>query len=166
MEPTSKLRVAIADGEDALQVVTAEIEEAIGIGVEPEFQEIERGDLVVELRLADPSVPDSRLVAHAVERLSGDIEVLSAWQEVPLIRDPTPTTSQSVFAGTEGAMPEVAQRAIRDELPTATWKSSWQLAVPVQRGDGQVFVGVQDRQGYSRRFGLHEVNALRLGLAS
>lgn len=38
MEPTSKLRVAVPDGENALQVVTTEIEEATGIGFEPEFR--------------------------------------------------------------------------------------------------------------------------------
>ena len=64
MEPTNKLRVAIPDGKNALQVVTAEIEEATGIGLEPEFQEVDQGDLVVELRLADSSFTDSPAVVR------------------------------------------------------------------------------------------------------
>ena len=177
MEPTSKLRVAVPDGANALRFVTAEIEEATGIALEPELQEVDGGDLVVELRLADWSICDSKLVVRAVERLSDDLEVLSTWQEAPPPRDPAPVTSQSVFASTDVAMPEVAQRAFRDDLPTAQWprssrvpggeqKACWQLAVPMRRSNGQVLVGVQQRSGYSHRFGVHEAKALRLGLAS
>jgi len=177
MEPTSKLRVALPDREDALQVVTSEIEEATGIGFEPEFQEVDRGDLVVELRHASSSAIDSKLVARAVERLSDDLEVLSTWQESAPPRTPVPATSQAVFTGTGVPMPEVAQRALRDDLPTAQWpgafrvpvgepKPYWQLAVPMHRSDGRVLVGVIQRSGYSRRFGVHEGAALRLGLAS
>jgi hypothetical protein len=177
MEPTSKLRVAVPDGANALRVVTAEIEEATGIAFEPELQEVDGGDLVVELRLADSSIGDSKLVVRAVERLSDDLEVLSTWQEAPPPRDPAPVMSPSVFAGTDVAMPEVAQRAFRDDLPTAKWpgtfrvpvgepKACWQLAVPMRRSNGQVLVGVLQRSGYSHRFGVHEAKALRLGLAS
>jgi hypothetical protein len=81
MEPTSKLRVVVPDGANALRVVTTEIEEAAGIALEPELQEVDGGDLVVELRLADSSICDPKLVVRAVERLSDDLEVLSTWQE-------------------------------------------------------------------------------------
>ena len=177
MKPTSKLRVAVPDGANALRVVTTEIEEATGIALEPELQEVDRGDLVVELRLADSSICDSKLVVRAVERLSDDLEVLSTWREAPPPRDLTPVTSQSVFAAADLAMPEVAQRACRDDLPTAQWpgtsrvpvdapRACWQLAVPMRRSNGQVLVGVLERSGYSRRFGVHEAKALQLGLAS
>jgi hypothetical protein len=177
MEPTSKLRVVVPDGANALRVVTTEIEEATGIALEPELQEVDGDDLVVELRLADSSICDPKLVVRAVERLSDDLEVLSTWQEAPPPRDPAPVTSQSVFAGPDVAMPEVAQRAFRDGLPTAHWpgtvrvpagepKACWQLAVPIRRSDGRVLVGVLQCGGYSHRFGLHEAKALRLGLAS
>ena len=177
MEPTSKLRVALPDGENALQVVTSEIEEATGIGFEPELQEVDRGDLVVELRHTGSSPIDARLVGRAVERLAGDLEVLSTWQESAPPRTPVPATTQAVFAGTGAPMPEVAQRALRDDLPTAKWPGAlrvpvgepnacWQLAVPMHRRDGRVLVGVMQRSGYSRRFGVHEAAALRLGLAS
>jgi hypothetical protein len=140
--------------------------------MEPVLQEV-----VVELCLADSSMCDSKLVVRAVERLSDDLEVLSAWQEAPPPRDPAPVTSQSVFAGTDVAMPQVAQRAFRDDLPTARWPGThsvpageptacWQLAVPMRRSNGEVLVGVLQRSGYSRRFGVREARALRLGLAS
>jgi hypothetical protein len=177
MEPTSKLRVVVPDGANALRVVTTEIEEATGIALEPELQEVDGGDLVVELRLADSSNCDSRLVVRAVERLSDDLEVLSTWQEAPPTHDPAPVTSQSVFAGPDVAMPEVALRAFRDRLPTAQWPGTfrvpvgeatacWQLAVPMRRSNGQVLVGVLQRSGYSHRFGVREAKAVRLGLAS
>jgi hypothetical protein len=177
MEPTSKLRVAVPDGANALRVVTTEIEEATGIALEPELQEVDGDDLVVELRLADSSICDPKLVVRAVERLSDDLEVLSTWQEASPPRDPAPVTSQSVFAGPDVAMPEVALRAFRDGLPTAQWPGTfrvpvgeatacWQLAVPMRRSNGQVVVGVQRRSGYSHRFGVGEAKALRLGLAS
>jgi hypothetical protein len=173
MEPTGKLRVAIPDRDNALEVVTTEIEEATGISVAPEFQEIDRGDLVVEVRLDDADAADAELVAHAVERLSGSVVVLSSWQEVATPAPTTALASQSVFVGAETPMPEVARRALQDDLPTAKWPSNvgdpkgyWQVAVPFHRHDGEVVVGFQQRSGYSRRFGTHEVAALRLGLAS
>lgn len=133
---------------------------------------------MVELRHASSDLIDTKLVVRAVERLSDDVEVLSTWQEAaPPPRTPVPATGRAVLAGTGVPMPEVAQRALRDDLPTAKWpgasrvpvgepKACWQLAVPVHRTDGQVLVGVMQRRGYSRRFGVHEATALRLGLAS
>ena len=173
MAHTGKLRVAVPDGLQALQVVTTGIEEATGVCIEPELQEIDRGDLVVELRLTDAAVADARLFANTVEHLSEELVVLSSWQEVAAPALATPMASQHVYVGTEAAMPDVARRALRDDLPTAKWPSGagelkgfWQVAVPFRRKDGEVLVGVQQRRGYSRRFGAQEVKALWWGLAS
>lgn len=173
MTTTGKLRVAVTDGSQALQFVTSGIEDATGVAIEPEFQEIDRGDLVVELRLPSANVADAKLVAHALDYLSDDLVVLSSWQEEPRPASASPLISHSVFVGAGTPMPDVARRALRDDLPTAKWptrvgelKGYWQVAVPFHRSDGEVLVGFQRRRGYSRRFGAHEVKALRLGLAS
>ena len=173
MEHARKLRVAIPDGNQALEVMTTGIEEATGHFIEPELQEIDRGDLVVELRLANADDADARQLTNTIDHLSHDLVVLSSWNEVAVPTPSTPMPSQSIFVGAETAMPEVARRALRDNLPTARWPSGsgelkgfWEVAVPFHRHDGEVVVGFQQRRGYSRRFGAHEIQALRLGLAS
>ena len=52
MALTNRLRVAIPDGTDALEIVTNKVEEVIGLQVEPLFQELDHEDLIVEMQLA------------------------------------------------------------------------------------------------------------------
>jgi hypothetical protein len=177
MTSTSKLRIAVPDVADALDAVKFEVEEATGFAVEPVFQEIDRSELVVELCLADSNAADPRRVALAVESSAGNLDVLSTWNESPLPRDLAPRASETVFKDFDYPMPEVARRALSDELPTAQWlptvddvgrgdRSLWLLAVPVIRSDGPSLVGVRHRHGYSLRFSAHEAASARIGLAS
>lgn len=177
MTPVNKIRIATPDTDDALGNVRVEVERATGFAAELEFQEIDCTDLVVELRLADADAVQPGLVARAVERSTRDLEVLSAWTEVPLHRDPTPRLRQTLVSASDGPMPAFAQRALRDELPTAQWlsidgdpaevgQSQWHLAVPMIRSDGQAVVGLRHRRGYSLRFNPLDAAAARHDLAS
>jgi hypothetical protein len=175
--PVNKIRIATPDTDDALGNVRVEVERATGFAAELEFQEIDCTDLVVELRLADADAVQPGLVARAVERSTRDLEVLSAWTEVPLHRDPTPRLRQTLVSASDGPMPAFAQRALRDELPTAQWlpidgdptevgQCQWHLAVPMIRSDGQTVVGLRRRRGYSLRFNPLDAAAARMDLAS
>jgi hypothetical protein len=177
MTSRSKLRVAIPDKADALDVVKAEVESATGFAAQPVFQEVEHAELVVELYLADSSAADPGHIAHAVESSASDLNVLSTWMESPLCGDPARAASETVFDVMDDPLPEVARRALRDGLPTAQWfptiddvaggdRSYWMLAVLTNRSEGMPFVGVQRRQGYSYRFSAHEATSARIGLAS
>ncbi len=177
MTAASKLRVATADAPDALDLMKVGVETATGFAVEPQFQEIDCGDLVVEMRLTDSQAAAPQLVARAIERSACGIEVLSTWKEASPTRAPAPVSSGQVFDVLEGPLPKVARRALLDDIPTAQWRgraggaaradrSYWQLAVPVVRSDGQSIVGVHRRQGYSLRFGVHDAGAVREGLTS
>lgn len=177
MTPTSKLRVATADVAEALDILKVEVEGATGFAVEPELQEIDCDDLVVEMRLTDSNSADPGLVARAIERSVCDVDVLSVWKEAPLTRVSAPVTGHTVFNGTDDALPDVARRALHDNLATAQWlgtvegagrgdQSYWELAVPVVRSDGQAMIGVRRRHGYSLRFSVQDAATLRMGLAS
>ncbi len=124
---------------------------------------------------SNSAVPDH--VGFAVERSTRDLDVLSTWKEAALPRDPAPVHSETVFSVIDGAMPEVAQRALRDQVPTAQWlpavedvaggdRSYWMLAVPVHRPDRPLIVGTLRRGGYSHRFSALEAEGARRGLAS
>jgi hypothetical protein len=175
--PVNKIRIATCDTDDALGNVRAEVERATGFAAELEFQEIDRTDLVVELRLAAANAVQPGLVAHAVERSTHDLEVLSAWTETPLHRHPAPPPRQTLLSATDDPMPAFAQRALRDELPTAQWLSTddgstavgqcqWHLAVPMIRADGEPVVSLRHRRGYSLRFNPLDAAAARMHLAS
>jgi hypothetical protein len=181
MEPTSKLRVVTADAPDALRVVRQLVEEATGLAAEPEIQEVDGSELVVELRLAGPTVAAPGLVARAVGRSSRDLDVLSTWNEALPMIDPAPASGQVILDGYDDHLPAVVRRALRDHLPTAQWqpagaeagtrlagdgRPAWLLAVPVVRPDGRPLVGYQQRRGYSFRFGLQDIEAARVDLAS
>jgi hypothetical protein len=173
----NKIRIATSDNDNALGNVRVEVERATGFAAELEFQEIDCTDLVVELRLADASAVRPGLVARAVERSTHDLEVLSTWTEVPLNRHPTPPLHQTLLSATDDPIPVFAQRALRDELPTAQWLSlvddstaigqcQWHLAVPMIRPDGHPVVGLRRRRGYSLRFNPLDAAAARIDLAS
>ena len=83
MTATNRIRIATTDSQDAVGVACSEVESAVGLPVQVEFQEIEGECLILELRLGDDNVPSpspSRL-AVAVDKAVPDVEVLSAWTE-------------------------------------------------------------------------------------
>jgi hypothetical protein len=177
MTSTTKLRVAVPDMADALEVVMAEVESATGFAAQPVFQEVDHSELVVELCLAGSRAPDPGRIAHAVEASANDLNVLSTWMEPLLRHDPAPVATETVFAVIDDPLPEVARRALRDGLPTSQWfpttkdvgggdRSYWMLAVLGNPSDGPPLVGVQRRRGYSYRFSAHEAASARIGLAS
>jgi hypothetical protein len=177
MTSASKLRVAVPDVTDALDVVKDEVERATGFAVQPILQEVDRGDLVVEVQLVDSNAVAPDHLALAVECSARGLDVLSAWKEETLTPYSAPVQSETVFKAIDGVMPEVAQRALRDEVPTAQWlptvedvaggdRSYWILAVPVLRPNDRSIVGTRRRNGYSLRFSAHEAEAARRGLVS
>jgi hypothetical protein len=177
MTSSSRLRVAISDTAEALEIVKLEVEGATGFPVRPEFQESEFDELVVELRLGAPSSTEPNRIARAIERTSRDIDVLGVWNEKQPDHEPTPIPSQLVFEATDDSMPEVAKRAVRDQLATARWRPTtnatpsgdiphWQLAVPVLQADGEEVVAVHRRNGYSLRYTPEDVVGTWLGLGS
>lgn len=185
MEPTSKLRVLTRDTPDALRVLREEVEEATGRAAEPEIQEVDGPELVVELRLAGPTPVAPGLVARAVGRSSRGLEVLSTWNEASPVTAPTPAPSRVILDGRQDHLPAVVRRALRDAIPTAQWQGTegpsspesrsclsperrraWQLAVPMVTPDGRRLVAYQQRRGHAFRFGMHDVVAARAEVAS
>jgi hypothetical protein len=177
MTSSSRLRVAISDTAEALEIVKLEVEGATGYPVRPEFQETEFDELVVELRLGAPSSTEPNRIARAIQRTSRDIDVLGVWNAKQSDHEPAPIPSQLVFGATNDSMPDVAKRAVRDQLATAQWHPStnttprgdiphWQLAVPVLQADGEEVVAVHRRNGYSLRYTPEDVVGTWLGLAS
>ncbi len=123
MRPTSKLRVVTADSPDALHVIRQEVEGATGLAVEPEIQEVDGPDLVVELRLLDSSTVVPGLVTRAVGRSTEGLDVLSTWNDGGRVTDPAPVPGQVILDGLDAHLPAVVRRALRDDLPTAQWSS-------------------------------------------
>ncbi len=163
------LRVATLDTAHAIDAACFDVESAVGLRVRAEFQEIEGGSLIIELQLGDEtqSVSHSAQLAHAVHRAVSSVEVLNSWEESTL-SETTPLLCSNVLGVGYETLPEVAQRALSDDLPTAKWErmdSSWHLAVPALCG-GKAIVGMANRRGYSFRFSAHDAAALESGLAS
>ena len=163
------LRIAIPDAAHAMDIACSDVESAVGLPVRAEFQEIESGNLIIELQLGDETVhtPHPSRLASAVNDAVANIEVLSSWTESPS-PDPHPRQCPDVLGVGYEPLPQVAQRALDDNLPTAEWDrsdSSWHLAVPSVCG-GKAIVGMSYRGGYSHRFTAHDAAALRCGLAS
>jgi hypothetical protein len=176
MTTTSKLRVAISDSSAALEIVKIEVEGATGCTARPEFQESELDALVVEMRLVDSDPANLGLVARAIECTSPSLDVLGVWSESSPDRMPSAVPARMVYSGTDDSMPNVAKRAVRDELPSAQWhpcpggepgddRPHWQLAVPVVLADGEKVVAVRRRNGYSHRFTTDDAVSTWLGLA-
>jgi hypothetical protein len=169
MRATNKLRISTTDASNALGMACSEVESAVGLPVQAEFQEIEGDCLIVEIRLGTDAVlspPASRL-AHSIDKSANDVRVLSVWSE-PVRSTPAAKFCADVLGADHDAMPPVALRAIEDDLPTAQWDRStsiWHLAVPSECRD-QVIVGMLHRTGYSHRFSTVDAFAFRSGLAS
>jgi hypothetical protein len=169
MRATNKLRISTTDASNALGIACSEVESAVGLPVQAEFQEIEGDCLIVELRLGTDAVlspPVSRL-AHTIDHSANHVEVLSAWSE-SVRSEPTARFCEDVLGAEHDAMPPVALRAVVDNLPTAQWDrstSSWHLAVPSECRE-QVIVGMLHRTGYTHRFTTFDAFAFQSGLAS
>jgi hypothetical protein len=169
MRAINKLRISTTDASNALDLACSEVESAVGLPVEAEFQEIEGNCLILELRLGTEAVltPSALRLAHAVDSRAAEVEVLSAWSENPTVT-PAPKFCADVLSADLDAMPAVAHRAVSDDLPTAEWdrsRNAWHLAVPSACRE-QPIVGLLHRSGYSHRFTTVDVRALRSGLAS
>jgi hypothetical protein len=163
------LRVATPDTAHAIDIACSDVESVVGLRVRAEFQEIEGGNLIIELQLGDEAEhpPHPSRLASAVDRVVANMDVLSSWRESTSPEPPRRYCPDVLGVGYE-RLPQVAQRALDDDLPTATWDrsdSSWHLAVPSECG-GKAIVGLSHRHGYSHRFSAHDAAALRSGLAS
>ena len=168
MTATNKLRVATIDTAHAIDIACSVVLSAVGLPVRAEFQEIEGRSLIIELQLGNESVhtPHPSRLACAVEKAAADVEVLSSWKE-SASSEPTPQHCPDVLGVGYEPLPQVAQRAFDDHLPTAKWDrsdSSWHLAVP-SVCTGKAIVGMSHRRGYSHRFTAYDAAALRCGLA-
>jgi len=169
MTAKNMLRVATPDTALAIDLACSDVESALGLRVRAEFQEIEGGNLIIELQLGDEAVhsPHPSRLASAVDEAVANVEVLSSWKE-STSPEPTPRHCPDVLGMGYEPLPQVAQRALDDDLPTSMWDrsdSSWHLAVPSLCG-GKAIVGMSYRCGYSHRFSAHDAAALRSGLAS
>jgi hypothetical protein len=168
MTAKTMLRVATLNTAHAADAACSDMESAVGLRVRAEFQEIEGRHVIVELQLGDEeSSPHASRLASVIDGALSTIEVLSSWTELPS-PEPSPRQCPDVFGVGYEALPDVAQRALEDDLPTAQWDrsdSSWHLAVPSVCG-GKAIVGMSYRGGYSHRFTAHDAAALRSGLAS
>jgi len=66
MTARTMLRVATPDAAHAVDVACSDVESAVGLRARAEFQEIEGGNVIVELQLGDataPSPPAARLAS-------------------------------------------------------------------------------------------------------
>lgn len=169
MTTTNKIRIATADTTNASTLACSEITAAVGLPVHPEFQEIEGDCLILELRLRGETLQAAspKRLAAAVGNGAPTVEVLSAWNE-PGSGQIRPKLCRDVLGLLYDDMPNVAHRALDDNLASAAWDrsdSSWHLAVP-SSCDAQPIVGLSHRRGYSRRFTSLEAASIRSGLAS
>jgi hypothetical protein len=168
MESPNKIRVAVPSGLGALALVKVEVAAALGAVPSPELQELECGQIVVEMKLPEashlPSTPSD--LAQEIARGTSNLEVLSAWHE-PTSVPPAPKPPAAVLRSSEVALSLVAVRALADNLPTSTWRAHyghWTLGVPFPAEDGTRSVAISQRRGYSRRFSSLEVAATRQSL--
>jgi hypothetical protein len=163
------LRIATPDTANAIDFACCDVESAVGLQVRAEFQEIEGGNLIIELQIGDEAdfTPHPSRLASVVDKAVSNVEVLSSWTESSA-PEPAPRLCLDIFGVGFEPLSQVAQRALDDDLPTAKWDhsdTSWHLAVPSVCG-GKAIVGVSNRGGYSHRFTAYDVAALRSGLAS
>lgn len=162
MAQVDRLRVALDDSPDALQLVTAEVHEATGLSAEVDFQEIDSpGELVVEVRLQTGGYTTSE-ITKMVKNGAAHLETLSAWSE-PTERTAHQALRCQTFDLLQCEIPDLALRAHRDGVPTSRWHRAsgtqtahWLLAVPGIDKDRHAVVGVNRRNGYYYRFSASE----------
>jgi hypothetical protein len=175
MAAARKLRIVTRDDDEALARLQDGIEEATGLAVEPELQEIEHGALIVEVVLEEPSSypvtpPAPALVTRALETSHLDVDVLSSWVEERSGGPARPlrmTDSAEPFSRPEN---RALDRAAVDDVATAVWhppapsggrSGVWELAVPFRRADRSTCIALCERDGYSYRFSTEEVARFR-----
>jgi hypothetical protein len=152
-------------------VATAKVHLATGLGVRPDFQEIDRSDLIVELSISETQGCPHRQLGRLVERSSTGLEVLSSWSETePIITYDRHEQPKIVHCG-DPTVPSTARRAFDDRVPTARWQTGtdgdvphWFLAVPAVSFDDRMIAAIIRRSGYSYRFSALEATALRASL--
>ena len=125
MTTTNKIRIATADTTNASTLACSEITAAVGLPVHPEFQEIEGDCLILELRLRGETLQAAspKRLAAAVGNGAPTVEVLSAWNE-PDSGQIRPKLCRDVLGLLYDDMPNVAHRALDDNLATAAWDRS------------------------------------------
>jgi hypothetical protein len=177
VRPTKKLRVAVPDVINALDVVRSEVKRATGFDAMPVFQELDHSDLVIEVNIANATDADPRDLAEVVDRSVTELDVLSTWTENPLPATGALLAPQILLDVIADPLPQPAQRALLDEIPTAQWlptvedvaggdRSYWLMAVPATQADGLSVVALNRRYGYSMRFSSADAQAVHRSLAS
>lgn len=169
MGQRGKIRVALDDCFDAIQLVRAAVCDATGLSFEVDFQEIERrGELVVELGLDDTGGYTPTELVKMVASGARHLEVLSAWTEpvVPVEDQPIRCLVVDLL---QCEIPDLALRAHRDGVATARWHPAsptqvphWLLAVPGIDADRRAIVGIRRRTGYYYRFSASEASRFDL----
>ena len=176
-----KLRVALVDAPEALQVFTTSAL-ATGMVLVPELQEIDHRDLVVEL-CAPAGAPAPAKLASALRRHVPGCELLSVWDDADPGSAARPaagsqaaaaTLTDIVLAPVDDGAPAAARRAVDSGVPTAAWCCSghdsgdpdlhpgWLLAVPVPSARAEVpAVALSYRRGYTMRFSTGDAAAVR-----
>jgi hypothetical protein len=139
--------------------------------VRPDFQEIDRSDLIVELSIPEVRGCPPGQLGRLVEHISTDLEVLSSWNETEPACPSGQHERPRFVDKDDPTVPFTARRAFDDGLPTASWHSSsevdvphWFLAVPALSFDDRMVAAIRRRRGYSYRFSALEAAALRASL--
>jgi hypothetical protein len=173
MASTIKLRVSLADTSSAIDLVMDRIQHATGLAAQPDYQELDRRELIVELSLPYAQVRQPSGLARIVERHSSDFELLSTWREAGSGTDLHRCSPTEMCKESDRVLPRSARRAVADQLPTARWQASrdgqpshWELAVPVVGRHDGVIAAVARRSGYSHRFSALDAQALRMQVAT
>ena len=137
MNIANKLRIATMDTANAMEIACGEVESAIGVPVQAEFQEIDGMFLIVKLRLVEYTErsPHPHRLALTTETSASNVEVLSSWRESNALR-PKARFCHEVLGVDFDTVPSVA------------------------------LIGLLSRRGYARRFASLDITALKLGLAS
>ncbi len=169
---TSKLRIALRDNPDDIEFVRTKVEADTGMVLEPEFQEIDTTQLIVELRVAGAGHRRDRL-AEAVGDSVPEVDVLSTWHELPSPDAPGRPAFDAVVVVPTADAPEAVHRSLCSGIPTAMWcapgagddrsaaGSGWLLSVPLDHGGISPVTALARRRGYSIRFSAHDAAAVR-----
>ena len=167
-----RLRIATPDDSCALSVLAASVPSATGLPVEPTLQEIDRRQLIVEVRVTLQEALTPTQLAYMVQRACTHLEVLSGWRESRSNVSRCSGTGAEVVFFDDLRLPPVARRAFDDRLPTAGWQHRpgdvphWLLAVPGVDADGRMMAAVARRNGYYHRFLPTDALSLRASLAA
>jgi len=172
MTSSIRLRVAVTDSSSAIGMVTTCIHRATGMVAQPEYQELDRHDLILELSVQSVDSAHPSGLARIVERHSDGFELLSSWRE---LEDGTEIGRRqpNEVCRADIQLPHCAARAVRDHLPTSQWLAGldghpphWELAVPCPEHDDRIIAAITRRNGYSQRFSALDARALHRQMTS